>query len=149
VACQHQPSVSCRSQPDTALHVHPLVNTHVHALTHTSHLLLAVLGGNLFGVTSWLLGLDGGKLAASTNLDVLVPVDGCRRCLDPQNGFTFLYPARWLADQTLYRRYAERIEREAALDPPSLNRARARRQGAPEPRAAYGPPGSTGANCNI
>ncbi|PSC71251.1 glycolate oxidase [Micractinium conductrix] len=104
-----------------------------------------VLGGNLFGVTSWLLSLDGGKLAESSRLDVLVPVNGTRRCLDTGNGFTFLYPARWLADQTLYRRYAERIEREAALDPPSLRNERRRRAGgAPEPSAAYGPPGSTG-----
>jgi hypothetical protein len=96
-------------------------------------------------VTSALLSLDGGRLAAATNLDVLVPVGGYRRCLDTQNGFTFLYPARWLADQTLYRRYAARVEREAALDPPSLRGERARRRGSPEPAAAYGPPGSTGA----
>ncbi len=47
---------------------------------------LAALGGNLFGVTSWLLGLDGGRLAESSRLDVLVPVGGFRRCLDAQNG---------------------------------------------------------------
>lgn len=108
----------------------------------------AALGGNFLGVTSTLLALDGGKLAASTNLDVLVPVNGSRRCLDTGNGFTLLYPAKWLADQTLYRRYAERIEREAALDPPSLRRERARRQGVPEPAAAFGPAGSTGGGCN-
>lgn len=102
------------------------------------------LGGNLFGVTSWLLGLDGGRLAESSRLDVLVPVAGFRRCLDVQNGFTFVYPARWLADQTLYRRYAERVERQAALDPPSLARERTRRAAAPEPAAAYGPAGSSG-----
>lgn len=72
-------------------------------------------------------------------------MNGYSRCLDTQNGFTFVYPASWLADQTLYRRYAERVERQAALDPPSLSRARARRGGgAPEPSAAYGPPGSSG-----
>lgn len=59
----------------------------------------AVLGGNLFGVTSWLLSQDGGVLAERSRLDVLVPVNGLRRCLDRDNGFTFLYPARWLADQ--------------------------------------------------
>lgn len=46
----------------------------------------AALGGNLFGVTSWLLSLDGGQLAESSRLDVLVPVNGYRRCLDAQNG---------------------------------------------------------------
>jgi hypothetical protein len=32
----------------------------------------------------------------------------------------FLYPASWLADQRLYRRYAERLERQRSLDPPAL-----------------------------
>lgn len=45
------------------------------------------LGGNLFGVTSFLLGLDGGKTAGSLRLDALVPVDGFKRCFDSQNGF--------------------------------------------------------------
>lgn len=104
----------------------------------------AALGGNLFGLSSFLLSLDGGKLAESSRLDVLWPVNGSRRCLDTGNGYTFVYPAKWLADQTLYRRYAERIEREAALDPPTLRREQARRQNAAEPTAAFGPAGSTG-----
>lgn len=57
------------------------------------------LGGNLGGITSFLLGLDGGKLASTTRLDVLIPVRGYKRCLDYQNGYEFLYPASWLADQ--------------------------------------------------
>ena len=121
-----------------------------------------IIGSNFLGSTSLLLGLDGGKTAAALKLDVLVPVNGSRRCYDAQNGaavgdallsgpavaswrcmhglllplpcrrllfttcstppppipgYTFLYPSRWLADQTLYRRYAERIEAQAALDP--------------------------------
>lgn len=103
-----------------------------------------VLGGNLFGVTSWLLSQDGGVLAERSRLDVLVPVNGLRRCLDRDNGFTFLYPARWLADQTLYRRYAQRVEQATALDPPPLRGGRRRNGGAPEPAAAYGPPGGSG-----
>ena len=35
----------------------------------------------------------------------------------------FRYPARWLSDQRLYQRYAERVERSNGLDPPSLNRS--------------------------
>lgn len=54
----------------------------------------AALGGNLFGVTSWLLSLDGGKLAEASRLDVLVPVGGFRRCLDAQNGERLLACAR-------------------------------------------------------
>ena len=34
----------------------------------------------------------------------------------------FRYPARWLSDQRLYQRYAERVERSNGLDPPSLSR---------------------------
>jgi hypothetical protein len=112
------------------------------------------LVGNLGGLTSGLLGLDGGAAAGRLRLDALFPVNGFRRAVDRQNGFEFLYPAAWLADQRLFRRYAERVEREAALDPPPLRGGRAgggraappRRNGggAPEPAAAYGPAGSTG-----
>lgn len=57
----------------------------------------------------------------------------------------FVYPASWLADQRLYQRYAERLEKERPLDPPSLRSARRRRSNdVPEPTAAYGPPGSNG-----
>ena len=65
------------------------------------------LGGNLGGVTSALLSLDGGRVAAATGLDMVVPVKGFKRCRDTGNGFEFLYPARWLADQTIPRRNAE------------------------------------------
>jgi hypothetical protein len=47
----------------------------------------AALGGNLGGVTSWLLGLDGGQLAAQLHADVLIPVLGYKRCLDAENGY--------------------------------------------------------------
>lgn len=107
--------------------------------------LSVALFGNLFGVTSALLSLDGGAAAGDLRLDVLVPVRGYKRCVDYQNGFEFRYPAVWLADQRLYRRYAERMERERGLDPPSLRAARrVRAQEAPEPSAGFGPPGGTG-----
>ena len=60
----------------------------------------------------------------------------------------FVYPATWLADQRLYRRYAERMEQQRSLDPPSLRSPRpVRRDKYSEkydPSAAFGPPGSTG-----
>jgi hypothetical protein len=46
-----------------------------------------VLGGNLAGCTSFLLGLDGGKLAGDLKLDLLVPVRGFKRCVDPDSSF--------------------------------------------------------------
>lgn len=45
------------------------------------------LGGNLGGVTSGLLGLDGGEAAGKLRLDVLIPVKGFKRCVDAQNGW--------------------------------------------------------------
>ncbi|KAG2487221.1 hypothetical protein HYH03_014194 [Edaphochlamys debaryana] len=68
------------------------------------------LGGNLGGVTSALLGLDGGEAAGRLRADVLVPVRGHKRCYDEGLGFEFVYPAYWLADQTIARRRAQRAE---------------------------------------
>jgi hypothetical protein len=45
------------------------------------------LGGNLGGITSFLLGLDQGQLAGQLKLDVLVPVQGFKRCVDYANGY--------------------------------------------------------------
>lgn len=45
------------------------------------------LGGNLGGVTSGLLSLDDGQLAAQLRLDVLIPVQGFKRCVDYQNAY--------------------------------------------------------------
>jgi len=113
-------------------------------LLGTSLASATALGANFLGITSTLLGLDGGQLARKYRLDTLYAVKGFRRSLDLENGFTFVFPSDWLADQTLYRRYARRVEQMNALDPPPLkNRKRASGPG-DEPVAAYGPPGSTG-----
>jgi len=102
------------------------------------------LGGNLGGVTSALLSLDGGRLAGATGLDIVVPVAGKKRCRDDANGYEFLYPSRWLADQTIARRNALRMEQR--LDPPSIREGRdaRRRRDLFEPTAAFGPMGGTG-----
>ena len=47
----------------------------------------AALGGNLGGVTSRLLALDGGQLAGRARLDVIIPVAGFSRCADYENGY--------------------------------------------------------------
>jgi hypothetical protein len=47
----------------------------------------AALGGNLGGITSWLFSLDGGQLAAATRADIIVPVNGFKRCFDAGYGF--------------------------------------------------------------
>eukprot|EP00879_Flechtneria_rotunda_P006547 GHRR01006880.1.p1 GENE.GHRR01006880.1~~GHRR01006880.1.p1 ORF type:complete len:308 (+),score=105.40 GHRR01006880.1:460-1383(+) len=99
------------------------------------------LGGNLGGITSWLLGLDHGQLAGKLHLDVLVPVSGFKRCVDNGNGYEFQYPAEWLADRTLLYRAAQRAEAARGLDPPALKQ---QRRQVVEPSAAFGPAGSSG-----
>ena len=47
----------------------------------------AALFGNLGGVTSGLLALDGGRLAGRARLDVIIPVGGFKRCADYDNGY--------------------------------------------------------------
>ncbi|QDZ22705.1 PsbP domain-containing protein [Chloropicon primus] len=81
-------------------------------------------------------------MARKTKLDVLYSIRGYRRCFDPDNGYTFIFPGDWLADQTLYQRYARRVEQQNPLDPPSLKKKP--RRDFSEPTAAFGPPGSTG-----
>jgi hypothetical protein len=103
------------------------------------------LGGNLLNVTSFLLGLDDGRTAASLRLDVLFPVKGFKRCVDYQNGYEFVYPSSWLADQRLYRRYAQRIEKEKPLDLPPISRESPKRRIAKyDPSAGFGPPKGNG-----
>ena len=45
------------------------------------------------GITSFLFGLDGGKLAAATRADIVVPVKGFKRCYDAAYGFGEELPA--------------------------------------------------------
>lgn len=105
--------------------------------------LLIALVGNLGGITSFLLSLDGGKTAARFRFDALIPVNGYKRAVNKQTGYEFQYPVDWLVDQRLFRRAAEAAEKRRSLDPPALRENQAERRVA-EPQIAYGPPGSTG-----
>ena len=102
------------------------------------------LGSNFLGLTSFLLGSLAPSTGRRLRLDVLYAIKGQRRSLDLQNGYTFTYPARYLADQTLLRRYARRIEEANPLDPPPLRRAPRASSSIAEPVAAYGPAGTSG-----
>eukprot|EP00798_Chlamydomonas_sp_ICE-L_P013022 gene13022-3530_t len=83
-----------------------------------------VLGGDLGGITSWLLGLDN----------------------------EFVFPGSWLADQTLVVRAARRAEAERFMDltPIESEQVRIKQQEArafqnvTEPVVAFGPPNSVG-----
>jgi hypothetical protein len=76
-----------RSTPDSPLPRPTNAETPLRCGCTHSHTLPIALGGNLGGVTSWLLGLDGGQLAASVRLDQIVPVLGMKRCYDSAYGF--------------------------------------------------------------
>ncbi|KAL9685327.1 hypothetical protein QQ045_022775 [Rhodiola kirilowii] len=107
---------------------------------------LVALGADFCGCTSFLLGLAP-EAGRSLKLDVLYPIGGYRRCVDATDGFEFVYPAKWVGDQTLLYRAVGRAEMERSLDPPSISdpllRNR-RRRNLNEPVVAFGPPGSTG-----
>ena len=99
------------------------------------------LGANFLRVTEKLLGAVP-EFARANKLDVVYPVQGFLRSYEPQKGYTFIYPVDYLADQTMARRKAMRVEERNSLDPPSLRRES--RRNVEEPDAAYGPMNSTG-----
>ncbi|XP_021742741.1 psbP domain-containing protein 7, chloroplastic-like [Chenopodium quinoa] len=96
------------------------------------------IGANFGGITSFLFGLspDTGR---NLKLDVLYPIGGYSRCIQPDEGFT-----TWVADQTLFYRAAERAEQESSLDPPPLNSDKRSKRNVNESVIAFGPPGSAG-----
>lgn len=49
--------------------------------------LTIALVGNLGGLTSFVLSLDGGRLASSSRADVLIPVLGYKRALNKDTGY--------------------------------------------------------------
>ncbi|KAG6437484.1 hypothetical protein SASPL_102402 [Salvia splendens] len=102
---------------------------------------LLAVGANFGGVTSFLLGFTP-EAAQSLKLDALYPVRGYSRYIDTDEGFEFVYPERWLGDQRLLYRAAEKAER--SLDPPPLSGGGGPRRNVTEPMVAFGPPGSTG-----
>lgn len=108
------------------------------------------LGGNFLGVTGTLLGANP-ELAASTRLDVIYPVNGLKRCYNPEKGYEFVYPVEYLADQTMAARNAAQREAANPLDPPRPGGGSAAGKPAvifgqvvQEPQSAFGPMGGNG-----
>ncbi|KVI11098.1 Mog1/PsbP, alpha/beta/alpha sandwich [Cynara cardunculus var. scolymus] len=97
---------------------------------------LVFVGANFAGTTSFLLGLSP-ETGRNLKLDVIYPIKGFSRCIKPEEGFEFIYPANWVGDQTLLYRAAGKAELERSLDLPLLNR----RRNVNEPVVAFGPPG--------
>ena len=55
------------------------------------------------GVTGLLLSADGGQFAHSVRLDVLVPVQGFKRCVDYQYGYGAWGVQRWPGETPVSR----------------------------------------------
>ncbi|CBI39493.3 unnamed protein product, partial [Vitis vinifera] len=107
---------------------------------------LVAVGANFAGITSSLLGFSP-ETGRNLKLDVLYPIRGYSRCIETNEGFEFIYPAKWVGDQTLLYRAVGKAELERSLDPPSLNITKSsdrHRRSISEPVVAFGPPGSTG-----
>lgn len=101
------------------------------------------IGANFAGITSFLLGLSP-ETGRSLKLDVVYPIEGYSRCIQPDEGFEFIYPETWVADQTIFYRAVAKAELERSLDPPPLSSGTRRKRNVNEPVIAFGPPGSTG-----
>ncbi|KAI5072482.1 hypothetical protein GOP47_0012588 [Adiantum capillus-veneris] len=97
------------------------------------------LGGNLAGITSFLLSLNTG-LSRSLKLDVVYPINGYKRCLE--KNFEFIYPDRWVGDQRLLYRAVEKAEKQRLYGEAGV--ANIRTSSLVEPVVAFGPPGSSG-----
>jgi hypothetical protein len=74
------------------------------------------LAANFLGVTSGLLSLFP-EVAREQRLDVAYPVGGFKRHLDPQGRYTFIFPVRYVADQTVYMRNADAAYTRRTQDP--------------------------------
>jgi len=92
--------------------------------------LATAVGGNLFGFTTSLLQLAPER-ARELRLDLLWPVAGLSRIRTPT--YEFMLPSGWLADLTLARAEAARLEGGGRL-----------RSARSAPSAAFGPPGGSG-----
>ncbi|KAK9146893.1 hypothetical protein Sjap_006796 [Stephania japonica] len=134
--------------PSPAEEFGPLASTFGRrVLTGLGSAAVVALGANFAGSTSFLLGFWP-ETSRGLKLDVVYPIKGYSRCVEPSKGFEFVYPASWVGDQTLLYRAVGKAESERALDPPPLSEEssarKSRRNNVSEPVVAFGPPGSSG-----
>ena len=105
------------------------------------------LGGNFLGVTGKLLN-GAPEVAESLRLDIIYPVNGFKRCYNPEKGYEFVYPSDYLGDATMVARAANQREAMNPLDPPPPGGApkppKIFGQTVQEPQSAFGPMGGTG-----
>jgi len=100
------------------------------------------LAANFLGVTSALLSLSP-EAVRRQRLDTFYPVAGYKRHIDPQDRYTFIYPVRYVADQTVYLRNADQAYARRTQDPMLAASGLAGRPAmrATGPDVAFGPPG--------
>jgi len=101
------------------------------------------LAGNLFGITSGILGLFPESAVESTGLDAYYPRGPYKRVSTP--GYTFLIPKEWVADTAL--ELARQSARARPLDlsmAPWSTAANARSSAGTLPDVAFGPLGGGG-----
>jgi hypothetical protein len=105
------------------------------------------LGGNFLGVTGALLG-DYPDLVSDLRLDIIYPINGLKRCYNPEKGYEFVYPSVYLGDATVATRNANALATATSLDPPSMRGTQSPPkifgQVVQEPNSAFGPMGGTG-----
>eukprot|EP00752_Nemacystus_decipiens_P010935 g9718.t1 len=100
------------------------------------------LGGNLFGVTSGLLGALAPQASRDLRVDLLFPIGGFKRFYSPEDGYEFMYPQGWVGDSGLALRRQRDLE-DMRASPAAVARARQRRSSS-APDVAFGPQGGDG-----
>ncbi|CAM9092949.1 unnamed protein product [Ectocarpus sp. 4 AP-2014] len=100
------------------------------------------LGGNLFGVTSALLGSVAPEASRDLRVDLLFPIGGFKRFYSPEDGYEFMYPDTWVGDSGLALRRQRDLE-DLRASPAAVARARQRRSSS-APEVAFGPQGGDG-----
>ncbi|KAK9086462.1 hypothetical protein Syun_028856 [Stephania yunnanensis] len=144
--------------PSPAEEFGPLASTfRRRALTGLGSAAVVALGANFGGSTSFLLGFWP-ETSRGLKLDVVYPIQGYSRCVEPSQGFgvqsgkfnrvEHVLPCDQVGDRPLLYFAAGKAESERALDPPPLSEEssarKSRRKNVNEPVVAFGPPGSNG-----
>ncbi|CAM9137694.1 unnamed protein product [Scytosiphon promiscuus] len=104
--------------------------------------LAVALGGNLFGVTSALLGTVAPDASRDLRVDLLFPIGGFKRFYSPEDGYEFMYPEAWVGDSGLALRRQRDLE-DMRASPAAVAKARQRRSSS-APDVAFGPQGGNG-----
>lgn len=114
---------------------------------------VVALSGNLFGVTSALLGTLPEETLSSTRLDTYFPARGFTRWVAPDQAYEFLVPQGWLQDQAVVLARAQQQVMPNTNESLERQMRAARQASMPNPKrklagpdVAFGPPERSGDN---